>query len=105
MTKIINEKFGISVDYEKDNNNNYFKVRFYDSNDKEFNAYIMDEYKDYQLDIINDIKQLSNEANCFNDLINFFESNGFNIKLTDFIEEDDNNPIYTFGDYKIQVMY
>lgn len=52
----INNKFGISFTANIDDDKNLYNVHFWDSEDTEIDAYVMDDYKEYQTTIMSDIK-------------------------------------------------
>lgn len=106
MERLINEKLGISVSYDYDEETGIFsKVHFYDSDETEFEAYVMEDIEEYQDDIKYDFAILQTVEN-FEALVEyFFEGCGRKYTLENFKEPSDDCPILNFNGNRIQVFY
>ncbi len=71
MEKVLNEKFGITVDYQTDNGI-LSKVHFYSANGVELDAFVMEDVEDYQDQIKEEIKVIENLKTEF-DVTKFIE--------------------------------
>lgn len=90
MLKLINEKFGISMEYNINKKGIIGKVHFWANNQVEIEAFVMNEVKEYQEDIKREKEVLSN-AKTKEDIINYLTRYaGWEI-IEDFKEEDFEN--------------
>lgn len=106
--KTLNEKFGISVEYNTNKKGIIGKVHFWANNQVEIEAFVMEDVEEYQEDIKREIDILTN-AKTKEDIINYLESyGGWNI-TEKFKEEDfkygynENNDSYLldFKEFKV----
>ncbi len=87
MEKLINKRFGISMEYNIDEEGIINKVHFWANNEVEIEAFVMDYVEEYQDDIKEEKEVLSN-AKTKEDIINYLTSYaGWEI-IEDFEEED-----------------
>lgn len=72
MNKLLNEKFGISVEYKTDKRGIVGKVHFWSNNDVELEAFVMDNVEDYQECIKEEMEILTN-AKAKEDVIKYLK--------------------------------
>ena len=70
MLKLINKRFGITMEYNVDKKDIIGKVHFWANNQVEIEAFVMDDVKEYQEDIKEETQILSN-AKTKEDIINY----------------------------------
>lgn len=71
MSKILNEKFGITVDYQEDNGI-IGKVHIFSANEVELDAFVMEDVEEYQDQIKEEIEVIKNLKTEY-DVVKFIE--------------------------------
>lgn len=111
MTEILNERFGISVDYNIDDNGIIGKVHFYSANMVEIEAYVIDHIKDYQEDIKKEMELLRNAKtkeeiiDCLENRFGWITSNNFNEKdFENGYNQKENSYLLDFNEFKVKGM-
>ena len=111
MEALINKKFGITIEYDINKKGIISDAHFWANNQVEINAFVMDDVKEYQKDIKEEIKVLEN-AKTKEDIIKYLTAYvGWGI-VKDFKEEDfengynenENSYLLDFIEFKIAVI-
>jgi len=90
MEALINKKFGITIEYDINKKGIISDAHFWANNQVEINAFVMDDVKEYQKDIKEEIKVLE-DAKTKEDIIKYLTAYaGWEI-IEDFKEEDFEN--------------
>lgn len=87
MNKLINNKFGISVEYTTDKKGIIGKVHFWANNQVEIEAFVIDDIEEYQ-DNIKEEKEVLSNAQTKEDIVKYLTAYaGWEI-IEDFKEKD-----------------